>query len=227
MRLMWMPLKSKPQIAVSSECCRRLSCGSKSDTVVPRAWPPRVRIAPACSSSVSTSEVLPAPACPTSAMLRMPAVVYPMADAPRQDGPAPHERHRYRKSLLHKGCLRLLAARTMQGKMSDSPPDEARKRRAWQKIQRQLDEALEASFPASDPVAIVDRKSTRLNSSHSQISYAVFCLKKQKHQYHSLDTQDQDIYTLPAAGEAKDPYTVSHTKRCVLSEGRILVRMRV
>src|SRR2546430_8604862 len=28
--------------------------------------------------------------------------------------------------------------------------------------------------------AKVDRKSTRLNSSHSQISYAVFCLKKKK-----------------------------------------------
>src|SRR2546427_8340768 len=28
-----------------------------------------------------------------------------------------------------------------------------------------------------------DRKSTRLNSSHSQISYAVFCLKKKKNQY--------------------------------------------
>src|SRR2546427_8943548 len=28
------------------------------------------------------------------------------------------------------------------------------------------------------PTAISDRKSTRLNSSHSQISYAVFCLKK-------------------------------------------------
>src|SRR5256886_4037383 len=27
-----------------------------------------------------------------------------------------------------------------------------------------------------------DRKSTRLNSSHSQISYAVFCLKKKKYQ---------------------------------------------
>src|SRR2546421_8364977 len=27
----------------------------------------------------------------------------------------------------------------------------------------------------------VDRKSTRLNSSHDQISYAVFCLKKKKH----------------------------------------------
>src|SRR2546430_7784729 len=31
-------------------------------------------------------------------------------------------------------------------------------------------------FPATDS----DRKSTRLNSSHSQISYAVFCLKKKK-----------------------------------------------
>src|SRR2546430_8874326 len=29
-------------------------------------------------------------------------------------------------------------------------------------------------------VAPPDRKSTRLNSSHSQISYAVFCLKKKK-----------------------------------------------
>src|SRR2546430_7576682 len=28
-----------------------------------------------------------------------------------------------------------------------------------------------------------DRKSTRLNSSHSQISYAVFCLKKKKEKY--------------------------------------------
>src|SRR2546430_13513953 len=28
--------------------------------------------------------------------------------------------------------------------------------------------------------ALKDRKSTRLNSSHSQISYAVFCLKKKK-----------------------------------------------
>src|SRR2546429_3042105 len=30
---------------------------------------------------------------------------------------------------------------------------------------------------------IKDRKSTRLNSSHSQISYAVFCLKKKKPKY--------------------------------------------
>src|SRR2546430_3987377 len=30
------------------------------------------------------------------------------------------------------------------------------------------------------PRLLQDRKSTRLNSSHSQISYAVFCLKKKK-----------------------------------------------
>src|SRR2546430_9933130 len=39
----------------------------------------------------------------------------------------------------------------------------------------------------------IDRKSTRLNSSHSQISYAVFCLKKKKnnsHHYISSIVQD-------------------------------------
>src|SRR2546430_12116443 len=32
----------------------------------------------------------------------------------------------------------------------------------------------------------LDRKSTRLNSSHSQISYAVFCLKKKKKKIHTI-----------------------------------------
>src|SRR2546430_3008045 len=36
---------------------------------------------------------------------------------------------------------------------------------------------LNQSLPRTIPL---DRKSTRLNSSHSQISYAVFCLKKKK-----------------------------------------------
>src|SRR2546421_9023394 len=34
-----------------------------------------------------------------------------------------------------------------------------------------------------------DRKSTRLNSSHDQISYAVFCLKKKKQQYKLTECQ--------------------------------------
>src|SRR3712207_7501107 len=33
---------------------------------------------------------------------------------------------------------------------------------------------------------IEDRKSTRLNSSHANISYAVFCLKKKQHTCHTL-----------------------------------------
>src|SRR5688572_31629799 len=36
-----------------------------------------------------------------------------------------------------------------------------------------------------------DRKSTRLNSSHSQISYAVFCLKKKKKKNNKKKTKKQ------------------------------------
>src|SRR2546430_10474027 len=36
----------------------------------------------------------------------------------------------------------------------------------------------------TEPLVEGDRKSTRLNSSHSQISYAVFCLKKKKKSSH-------------------------------------------
>src|SRR2546422_8199534 len=38
---------------------------------------------------------------------------------------------------------------------------------------------------------LLDRKSTRLNSSHGYISYAVFCLKKKKKQHRS-DTNQKD-----------------------------------
>src|SRR5438034_8351803 len=47
------------------------------------------------------------------------------------------------------------------------------------------------SAPADSRRAAADRKSTRLNSSHTVISYAVFCLKKKKkkikQQKHSKD----------------------------------------
>src|SRR2546430_2827952 len=45
-----------------------------------------------------------------------------------------------------------------------------------------------------DHVERRDRKSTRLNSSHSQISYAVFCLKKKK----KKTTHDTHVPTIPA-----------------------------
>src|SRR5256885_8708771 len=39
--------------------------------------------------------------------------------------------------------------------------------------------------PVAQPRLRADRKSTRLNSSHLVISYAVFCLKKKKHNTHN------------------------------------------
>src|SRR3712207_7713306 len=42
-----------------------------------------------------------------------------------------------------------------------------------------------------------DRKSTRLNSSHANISYAVFCLKKKKIQYNT-NSQPQTLPSSPA-----------------------------
>src|SRR5256884_1495356 len=47
---------------------------------------------------------------------------------------------------------------------------------AWESALR-----TRGSLP-EDPAQCVDRKSTRLNSSHGYISYAVFCLKKKKKQ---------------------------------------------
>src|SRR3712207_7303320 len=42
----------------------------------------------------------------------------------------------------------------------------------------------------------LDRKSTRLNSSHANISYAVFCLKKKKKMVEpTRDTDKQPFYT--------------------------------
>src|SRR3712207_7774813 len=47
----------------------------------------------------------------------------------------------------------------------------------------ELDRESRTVTVAGEPV---DRKSTRLNSSHANISYAVFCLKKKKNQIASV-----------------------------------------
>src|SRR5215475_15099377 len=40
--------------------------------------------------------------------------------------------------------------------------------------------AMAGTYTVTRPFGVEDRKSTRLNSSHVKISYAVFCLKKKK-----------------------------------------------
>src|SRR2546427_1211718 len=56
--------------------------------------------------------------------------------------------------------------------------DDAAHHRAHELPQREVGPHFAA--PRGDEARRADRKSTRLNSSHSQISYAVFCLKKKK-----------------------------------------------
>src|SRR2546430_9015403 len=64
-----------------------------------------------------------------------------------------------------------------------SPHDrgEARVHLASLKAEPRADHAAGLAKVAEDRLR--DRKSTRLNSSHSQISYAVFCLKKKNWSY--------------------------------------------
>src|SRR2546422_2631764 len=60
-------------------------------------------------------------------------------------------------------------------------------RQRWVRLRVELDARCEVGFGRPEPAAVEggaglrarrDRKSTRLNSSHGYISYAVFCLKK-------------------------------------------------
>src|SRR5947209_10393366 len=49
--------------------------------------------------------------------------------------------------------------------------------------------------PFPDPGIFEDRKSTRLNSSHANISYAVFCLKKKNKMQENIDSQEESMLT--------------------------------
>src|SRR3712207_8001760 len=53
--------------------------------------------------------------------------------------------------------------------------------------------ALESTLKDKKAVLIKDRKSTRLNSSHANISYAVFCLKKKKNQTTELHSHHTHV----------------------------------
>src|SRR2546427_7033979 len=70
-----------------------------------------------------------------------------------------------------------------------------------------------SSPPAEAPMPTIgkDRKSTRLNSSHSQISYAVFCLKKKTKP--SLHTRRLSTITpSPPYGPTPPPTTSTYTQ---------------
>src|SRR2546430_8721350 len=59
-----------------------------------------------------------------------------------------------------------------------APPTSRRRRETTRYPGSTTHSATTSRWPATVSERVRDRKSTRLNSSHSQISYAVFCLKK-------------------------------------------------
>src|SRR2546430_5209132 len=61
---------------------------------------------------------------------------------------------------------------------------------------RRLDARLGQPLRVPNRQILGDRKSTRLNSSHSQISYAVFCLKKKKKEKLTTDLMTYCTITL-------------------------------
>src|SRR3954463_9530332 len=63
----------------------------------------------------------------------------------------------------------------------------------------------------------LDRKSTRLNSSHTIISYAVFCLKKEEVPRRARITP---LWRIPIAGRALQNLTPAAQRRGELGQGR-------
>src|SRR2546427_7942827 len=103
------------------------------------------------------------------------------ADPARSHRPATSHR-RARSERLVTSALWVLIV--LQG---PAPLLEARVDRSRLPAGEQLTLTVRARSRTAEPVSLtlpaltgLDRKSTRLNSSHSQISYAVFCLKKKK-----------------------------------------------
>src|SRR2546429_6156932 len=56
-------------------------------------------------------------------------------------------------------------------------------------------------------LGIIDRKSTRLNSSHGYISYAVFCLKKKKKNTQSYPQRSYSLSTLSSTTRRRSTST--------------------
>src|SRR5258707_1428706 len=72
-------------------------------------------------------------------------------------------------------------------------------RSLWRLADGGLAQPCDRPLPPA-PAVVVDRKSTRLNSSHANISYAVFCLKKKKN---SNYTDCVALYRAPDAVKSR------------------------
>src|SRR5690606_41554608 len=109
----------------------------------------------------------PPPACPCLSRLRRPppAALFPYTTLFRS--------LTYANALLWRGLRELEA---IYDRLDDAPLA------TWaRETAARLHQAIQATCVVDGPFGpMLDRKSTRLNSSHVKISYAVFCLKKKR-----------------------------------------------
>src|SRR5256886_3611462 len=87
-------------------------------------------------------------------------------------------------------------------------------------VQREADEvAAFAEQLAASAEELQDRKSTRLNSSHSQISYAVFCLKKKTYFVAALTSTISSEYFRESLGHPHSQIIQKHPGNNVVPTG--------
>src|SRR5256885_10296906 len=78
-------------------------------------------------------------------------------------------------TTLFRSEIHLVRGKAQEGLLTLTEP-----RERYVRLSNRICRFPRATFVAATTVALGDRKSTRLNSSHLVISYAVFCLKKKK-----------------------------------------------
>src|SRR5574340_1612625 len=87
-----------------------------------------------------------------------------------------------------------------RGRRSSMPQPTTRPDSPVPSLQGPCDRSLKSEVPCGSCLNWRDRKSTRLNSSHQKISYAVFCLKKKKNfkitawTYNATKDKDQKVH---------------------------------
>src|SRR5687768_17623861 len=85
-------------------------------------------------------------------------------------------------TTLFRSILFLVLTATAQQSQSEDFPEDP----------KTLEDIVEKPLPKKPAPEEPDRKSTRLNSSHGYISYAVFCLKKKKKKKKQTQTKQHN-----------------------------------